>query len=1076
MTQEPSASRHVTQIVRAENGFAYGANGADIHVYVDGQPVYVLYEWRSRLGTGPLPEEGSPSYALRAESGVVPFTGREAELARLRQWRDGGGTAAAVCWLHGPGGQGKSRLAAAFADECAAAGWKVSTALHGGTLLPEPGSQDLRPGDAPGVLLIVDYADRWPVTHLHWLLSNAMLARPDKRTRVLLIGRSLDSWPAIRAEARKRGPVFDMELEPLPPEGQHRIRMFQAARDAYARLRGHHCPDLIGLPASLDGPDFGLTLAVHMAALVGVDAALRGVTPPETMVGLTVYLLDREHSYWALRYGQGTDGRVSARGPTAIPPERMKQAVFLACLVGVRPIWDAQPLLTRIYPGLEARTVLDDHARCYPPPLHGLALQPLYPDRLAEDFVALTLPGHKEAYPKPDWAEQAVVRLLARNPDGTVPVSAASTVTLLAAAGERWPHVGRRHLFPPLLRDPGLAVAAGSPALVSLATDDAAASGVLDALRTCLPEGAHPELDVGMAATTFRWVHHQPAEGPRRAALLIEAARRLGNAGDYERTLALLADLQSLARQHPEHRQLLVSALLLQANALAQGEGRRQEAYGHTREALALLAELENIDDNALRIAETALLNAAVHALKATGDALYADELLTRLIDLLGPPAPGAPAEAEHAIALAQALGYRAEARRLLARGAEAREDAARAVPLARGFALADPAQGSSFLADILYHQALLLADVGRYEEAVLASEEATGVFRRLASFNPAVYGRRLSACLSDAGLLLDRAGRSEEGLRASEEAVSLARRLAGSNILADQEALASALMNLGARLSVRLRDDEAVETTREALRLWTALWETDPAAHAVPRADCLANLRNQLMRARRAREACAVATETTAAYARLTARHPHLYNALDTALLVQARLLEDTGRQTESAALLRRNGLVPPPRYEAIATWYDGIPPDGAELEPGTPSADWAPGDDGEIRLLEALRAHNDLLWAKLISSTQLLLPTLSLRSLLRGAFTNRPPAWPYRRPLPDTAECQVVFTSTATMRIMLGDEWRHQTTDIDGIRRHNRGGLLLYIDPGTPLGVTLTLDEFRCIHDAERYRTRAR
>ncbi|MDV6287145.1 hypothetical protein R2F25_00625 [Streptomyces sp. UP1A-1] len=194
MTQEPSASRHVTQIVRAENGFAYGANGADIHVYVDGQPVYVLYEWRSRLGTGPLPEEGSPSYALRAESGVVPFTGREAELARLRQWRDGGGTAAAVCWLHGPGGQGKSRLAAAFADECAAVGWKVSTALHGGTLLPEPGSQDLRPGDAPGVLLIVDYADRWPVTHLHWLLSNAMLARPDKRTRVLLIGRSLDSW------------------------------------------------------------------------------------------------------------------------------------------------------------------------------------------------------------------------------------------------------------------------------------------------------------------------------------------------------------------------------------------------------------------------------------------------------------------------------------------------------------------------------------------------------------------------------------------------------------------------------------------------------------------------------------------------------------------------------------------------------------------------------------------------------------------------------------------------------------------------------------------------------------------
>lgn len=87
MTPEPSTPRHVTQIVHAENGFAYGANGADIHVYVDGQPVYVLYEWQRRPGARPLTEEDPPSYALSAESGAVPFTGREAELAQLRQWR-----------------------------------------------------------------------------------------------------------------------------------------------------------------------------------------------------------------------------------------------------------------------------------------------------------------------------------------------------------------------------------------------------------------------------------------------------------------------------------------------------------------------------------------------------------------------------------------------------------------------------------------------------------------------------------------------------------------------------------------------------------------------------------------------------------------------------------------------------------------------------------------------------------------------------------------------------------------------------------------------------------------------------
>jgi len=52
--------------------------------------------------------------------------------------------------------------------------WKVITAAYGpGTVLPPPGSQDLRVDGATGVLLIVDYADRWPPTHLTWLLRNA---------------------------------------------------------------------------------------------------------------------------------------------------------------------------------------------------------------------------------------------------------------------------------------------------------------------------------------------------------------------------------------------------------------------------------------------------------------------------------------------------------------------------------------------------------------------------------------------------------------------------------------------------------------------------------------------------------------------------------------------------------------------------------------------------------------------------------------------------------------------------------------------------------------------------------------
>ena len=74
--------------------------------------------------------------------------------------------------------------------------------------------------------------------------------------------------------------------------------MFFAARDSFARHyqiddhNGIHSPD------RLEAPDMGLTLAIHMAALVAVDAYVEGVRPPTDMAGLTIYLLDREHANW----------------------------------------------------------------------------------------------------------------------------------------------------------------------------------------------------------------------------------------------------------------------------------------------------------------------------------------------------------------------------------------------------------------------------------------------------------------------------------------------------------------------------------------------------------------------------------------------------------------------------------------------------------------------------------------------------------------------------------------------------------------------------------------------------------
>ena len=56
----------------------------------------------------------------------------------------------------------------------------------------------------------------------------------------------------------------------------------------------------------MNDPEFGLTLAVHMAALAMVDALATGQRPPRNMADLTMYLLNREQLRWARLYGDGT--------------------------------------------------------------------------------------------------------------------------------------------------------------------------------------------------------------------------------------------------------------------------------------------------------------------------------------------------------------------------------------------------------------------------------------------------------------------------------------------------------------------------------------------------------------------------------------------------------------------------------------------------------------------------------------------------------------------------------------------------------------------------------------------------
>ena len=114
MADDAELGSQVFQNVIAVDGFAYGVIGADIHVFANGLPLYLLANWRPTVLSGQDWLRELPSRMLNARRAVVPFTGRGGELTQLTQWRDGG-SRLAVRWMHGPAGQGKTRLAAEFA-------------------------------------------------------------------------------------------------------------------------------------------------------------------------------------------------------------------------------------------------------------------------------------------------------------------------------------------------------------------------------------------------------------------------------------------------------------------------------------------------------------------------------------------------------------------------------------------------------------------------------------------------------------------------------------------------------------------------------------------------------------------------------------------------------------------------------------------------------------------------------------------------------------------------------------------------------------------------------------------------
>ncbi|MEU1389268.1 MULTISPECIES: tetratricopeptide repeat protein [unclassified Nonomuraea] len=882
----------------------YQAAG-DLIVYGGAEP----YRWALWPAPEPPPAaakaRAQPSELLRASHALVDFTGRGALLAELARWRDADPRQdVAVRLIHGPGGQGKTRLAGHVAQRWRQRGWVVLAAHHRrDRSTPEDFEVPAFDG-AGGVLVVVDYAERWDTADLLTLLRDTRL--PGRMpVRVLLLARPAGTWwDSLNGRIQRDLRLMPSRtaLEPLEQEaGISRGRLFAAARDRFAELLQVPGAEAVPAPSGLARHEaYRLVLTVHMAALAAVLAHDRGQAAPADPVQVSEFLLARERDHWEAMASPHREK------PLATSPDAMGQIVYTATLTGRLGYEDGRAALTRaeIESTQAAGQLLKDHALCYPPAAApgpapgqaasvaragGMVLEPLYPDRLGEDFLALSTPGHACGFPADPWAEKAPARLLAGlpdtgdGPDGKAPAWARHGLTTLIEAARRWPHLARLQVYPLLAEAPHLAVQAGGAALVALAGLDDIDPRLLETIESTLPKQRQVDLDVGAAAVASRLAEARLAatsDPVARARIHEDLAFRLSFAGLHARAVAeghqaVWLWYRLAALDWDAHLPDLAMSLSNHAPRLAD-IGRRAEAAAVSQTAVSVRRKLVALNRDAyLPNLAISLSNHAVRLAEIgrRADALLvSEEALTLYREL------AALDRDAHLPRLAMSVSNHAQLSAEMGRRAEAAPLSDEAVRLRRELVALDRGAHLPDLAMSLSNHAIRLAETGQRADALRISEEALLLRRELVAVNRHAYLSDLAMSVDNHAMLLARTGRQAEAASLSREAVSLYRELAARNRDAHLPGLAMSLINNAVLLAETGRRADALRVSEEAVGLSQELVAVNRDAYLPILATSLLNHASRLKETGRAADALRVSAEAVSLYRELAALNRDVY------------------------------------------------------------------------------------------------------------------------------------------------------------------------------------------------------
>ncbi|WP_308190568.1 tetratricopeptide repeat protein [Streptomyces sp. HPF1205] len=905
----------------------------------DGGEALEPVEWRQLADTGDTrPTAGgllaSPAVLLRARRAVVPFRGREDLLSRMRAWCGEPGFGA---WLvHGPAGQGKTRLAHQLATELGQGTPRWATLW----LRPDAPAADLAvlASAAVPTLVVVDYAETRP-RQLSALLRALGRNEGAVQVKLVLLARTAeDWWDDIRADSFEAEELLDgapvTALKPLEPEAGDREAAYRAAADGFAaglrRVRGwqdHPWPALAAnLPVpALGGPALASALTLHMTALADLLDAATGTDRVGTDPG------DPAPDDPAERRtpdGPGSDGPGSggpgpgpggrpgpddpAPGGETPPADPDAQAARAAgtetvedrLLVHERRYWTAVAAAHHLHPQLTMNTLADALAAAF---LCGAddtdeadALLARVPDLSDQprDRRGAVRAWIRALYPPDDarvWdglqpdrlAERFIGRHLHRRPrlpesllPGTGPAQAVRLLTVLTRAAAQ-PDL-RDRLGPDLTAlcaaHPGRLAAAA----VEVATRTENPKPLVEALRRISDDPATPGSLLQDLADRLPHSSHNLADVAAQLLLRLVRHHR-GRAGGPTRSAAYARALNGASYR--------LGALR-----------RYEEGLEASREAVAIwreLCEVHSPEAYEDRTHEDRAYEDRAHEDRAHEDRAYEDRAYE----------DAAHEDRAHLGESVNALSLRLAA---LGQHEEALTAIREAVAIRRRLAAERPDLYEDDLAKSLNNLALRLGEFDRTEEALDAVREAVAIRRRLVARRPEQYLQALSANLGNLSTRLVAEGRDEEALAAVEEAVEIRRRLAESVPDAALPALAFSLNNLAVRLGTMDRREEALAAITEAVAIRRRLAAVRPVVHEPHLATSLSNLASRLSAVGRHEEAVAAVGEAVLIRRRLAAHQPAMFTrALAKALRKQARHLAALGRDEEArAAVAEEAGL----------------------------------------------------------------------------------------------------------------------------------------------------------------------